>query len=220
MVNDAESGRLVLPRRIAIVGNLVKRSWIVMVRQIPMLKKQKNAMSWSPEIMAARNNAKVGMAGYLTHQWIELYNNLPVAVSVTLSQKAGRPAPSAADTEIKLDLVSNVVNPGWDFTGLGADGFDNSDEVALGIHSNAVNPLPLSIGKNAAKMVTPKVTWSTSTDTYVANHKGTPGAAERSGSIAVAATNPTYKVVINEIGNYANDAHDWVELRNVDQGEW
>ena len=27
------------------------------------------------EIMAARNTAKVGVAGYLTHQWIEIYNN-------------------------------------------------------------------------------------------------------------------------------------------------
>ena len=170
------------------------------------------------EIMAARNTSKVGMAGYLTHQWIELYNNLPVAVSVTLSHKAGRPAPSAAGTEIKLDLVSNVINPGWDFTGLGADGFDNSDEVALGI-APTLRPFTSFYRKERGKDGHTKGHWATSTDTYVANHIGTPGAKERSGSIAVGATNPTYNVVINEIGNYANDAHDWVELRNVNQGD-
>ena len=81
------------------------------------------------EIMAARNTALVGQDGYLTHQWIEIYNKLPVPVKVTLSQKAGHPAPAAAATEVKLDLVSNEVDAGWDFTGLGADGFDNSSLV-------------------------------------------------------------------------------------------
>ena len=78
------------------------------------------------EIMAARNTAKVvGQPGYLTHQWIEIYNKLSVPVTVTLSQKAGHPAPATAATEVQLDLVSNEVDAGWNFTGLGADGFDS-----------------------------------------------------------------------------------------------
>ena len=28
-------------------------------------------------------------------------------------------------------------------------------------------------------------------------------------------TPPKDKVIINEVGNYANNAHDWIELRNV-----
>ena len=46
-------------------------------------------------------------------------------MTVTLSQKAGHPAPAAAATEVQLDLVSNEVDAGWNFTGLGADGFDS-----------------------------------------------------------------------------------------------
>ena len=170
------------------------------------------------EIMAARNNAKVGEGGYKTHQWIELYNNLPVPVTVKLSQKSLRPAPTAAATEVKLDLVSNVVNPGWDFTGLGDDGFDNSSDV----ESPAVpvlEPFVSFYRSNRGADGHIKGHWTTSTDTYFANHKGTPGALERSGSIAVGATVPTYNVVINEIGNYSNDAYDWIELRNVNSGD-
>ena len=163
------------------------------------------------EIMAARNTAKVGTDRYLTHQWIELYNNLPVPVSVELSSKSGRPAPGAESDEIKLDLVSNVVNPGWDFTGLGADGTDDGlDDTA------DLQPFVSFYRKERGKNGHTKGHWATSTDTYVANHKGTPGAKERSGTVAVAPTNPTYKVVINEIGNYSDDKYDWIELRNVD----
>ena len=79
--------------------------------------------------------------------------------------------------------------------------------------------MSLSIGKNAGKNGHTKGHWATSTDTYYANHKGTPGAKERSGSIAVGATVPTYNVVINEFGNYSNDAYDWIELRNVNSGD-
>ena len=83
------------------------------------------------EIMAARNTAVVGQDGYLTHQWIEIYNKLSVPVTVTLSQKAGHPAPAVAATEVQLDLVSNEVDAGWNFTGLGADGFDNGQMILL-----------------------------------------------------------------------------------------
>ena len=50
-------------------------------------------------------------------------------MTVTLSQKAGHPAPAAAATEVQLDLVSNEVDAGWNFTGLGADGSDNTSIV-------------------------------------------------------------------------------------------
>ena len=166
------------------------------------------------EIMAARNNAQVGMDGYLTHQWIELYNKLPVPVTVTLSAKAGRPAPAAAGTEVRLDLVSNVVNPGWNFS-LGADGTDDGDPDTADLR-----PFVSFYRNNRGEPGWQESRWTTSTDTYVANHKGTPGAAERSGSVAVGATNPTYSVVINEIGNYENDAYDWIELRHKAGGTW
>ncbi|MYG09132.1 lamin tail domain-containing protein, partial [Candidatus Poribacteria bacterium] len=166
------------------------------------------------EIMAARNTALVGQAGYLDHQWIEIYNKLPVPVTVNLSSKSGRPAPSAADTEVRLDLVSNVVNPGWNFANLGADGVDDGDADTADL-----KPFVSFYRNNRGEPGWQQNRWTTSTNTYYANHKGTPGATERSGGVAVKATNPSYNVVINEIGNYSDDKYDWIELRNVNSGD-
>ena len=161
------------------------------------------------EIMAARNSAKVGGDGWLDHQWIELYNNLPVSVTVTLTSKSGAPAPTVADTQIKLDLVSNVVTPRWNFD-LGADGTDDGVDTTADLE-----PFVSFYRKERGKDGHTKGHWATSTNTYYANHKGTPGAKERNVNVAVAATDPSYSVVIGEIGNYPDDKYDWVELRNV-----
>ena len=85
------------------------------------------------EVMAAVNEAQVGTDDYATHQWIEIYNNLPVSVGVTLNANYGTPALAAADTEVMLDRLSNVaiagVSDGWAFTGLGANGVVDDVEV-------------------------------------------------------------------------------------------
>ena len=167
------------------------------------------------EIMAARNTAMVGQPGFLTHQWIELYNNLPVDVAVTLSQKAGTPAPAAADTEVQLDLVSNVVtNARWEFTGLGADG--SVDGVADTVDQPFVSFYRLNRGADGHK----KDSWKTSDQTYLTGnagtHVGTPGAKERTVSTPVAATTVPYSgVIINEVGNLSGTKYDWIELLNV-----
>ena len=171
------------------------------------------------EIMAARNTALVGQDGYLSHQWIEIYNKLPVAVSVTLSAKSGRPAPTPADTEVELDLVSNVVSAGWNFADLGTDGFDNTG-IVEGDTAPTLQPFASFYRNNRGEPGWQQSRWTTSTDTYFANHKGTPGAEERSGIVAVGKTDPTYDVVINEIGNYSEDKYDWIELRKKAGGTW
>ena len=171
------------------------------------------------EIMAARNTAMVGQAGFLTHQWIELYNNLPVDVDVTLSQKAGTPAPAAADTEVKLDLVSNVVtNARWEFTGLGADG--SVDDVEDTVDKSFVSFYRKDRGKDGHT----KAHWATSTEIYLTGnagtHVGTPGAKERTVSAPVAATTVPYSgIIINEVGNLKGTEHDWIELLNVTDGD-
>ena len=171
------------------------------------------------EIMAALNKALVGQDGYKDHQWIEVYNKLPVSVTVNLSAKAGRPAPAAAATEVRLDLVSNVVNPGWNFS-LGKDGFDNSIAANAAKVAPTLQPFTSFYRDNRGEPGWQQSRWKTSTDTYYPNHIGTPGAAERNVAVAVGATNPNYNVVINEIGNYENDAYDWIELRNTAGGTW
>ena len=66
-----------------------------MVRLIPIAEAAKKRDALITEVMAAVNTAKVGQTSYTGHQWIELYNNLPVEITVKLSTKEGRPASDA-----------------------------------------------------------------------------------------------------------------------------
>ncbi|MDE0682303.1 MAG: lamin tail domain-containing protein, partial [Candidatus Poribacteria bacterium] len=176
------------------------------------------------EVMAAVNTAKVGETGYRSHQWIELYNNLPVSIDVTLSATQGRPAPDASATQIRLERLSNVVGGGWKFEGLGQNGFDD-DTV-----DRDDNPVPGSpnidlvsfyrSNRAADKDGHVKGHWATSTEYYIGGHKGTPGAKERSTAPTIGATNANRgPVIINEVSNNDNPKYEWIELRNVSTGE-
>ena len=84
------------------------------------------------EIMAAVNTALVGKTGYLAHQWIEIYNNLPVPVTVKLEAKSGATLPTPGTDRVELDLVSNQKTPRWAFAGLGANGADDGIDTTAG----------------------------------------------------------------------------------------
>ena len=166
------------------------------------------------EIMAARNTAKVGTGDYLKHQWIEIYNKLPVDVKVTLSQKAGHPAPATAATEVQLDLVSNEVDAGWNFTGLGADGFDSGppDPDTGATAAPVLEPFESFYRNNRGEPGWQKNRWTTSTTTYFVNHKGTPGAIERTLNAPITATAfVDSPIQINEVSTDG----DWFELKNT-----
>ncbi len=170
------------------------------------------------EIMAARNDAKVGTDEYTAHQWIEIYNPLKVEVSgATLAAKSGRPALDAASTEVLLDRFSNQVGVGWQFTGLGQNGFD--DDMGEGAEFVAGRPNVDFVSfyrTERGKDGHTKGHWKTSTEVYLAGHKGTPGVKERSAAVTLGnpSTVPTSdNVIFNEIGNFA-DGSQWIEFKN------
>ena len=174
------------------------------------------------EVMAAVNEAQIGTANYDTHQWIELYNKLPVDVDVTLTAKSGTPAPDAAGTEVRLDRLSNVAiagtSDGWAFD-LGANGL--VDDVPADTVDQTPNEPFVSFYRNhRGEPGHQKARWSTSDRVYFSDtsgvHKGTPGAAERTANVALVATNiPSDPFVINEVST----GGDWIELKNVSTEE-
>ena len=175
------------------------------------------------EVMAAVNEAQVGTANYATHQWIELYNNLPVPVGVTLTAKRGVPAPDAAGTEVRLDRLSNVAiagtSNGWAFTGLGANGLVDTVEPET-VDQTPNKPFVSFYRKDRGKAAHDKTAWMTSDRVYFSDasgvHIGTPGAIERTANIAIKPTNiPSTPFVINEVSTKG----DWIELKNVDTAE-
>ena len=161
------------------------------------------------EIMWALNNAKIGTAEATAHQWIEIYNNLKVPVTATIRAEGGQPAPTAADTDVLLDRVSNVVGSRWQLSGLGQNGYD--DGQAATTKTAFISMYRKERGKDGHV----KANWAQSTEIYLADHHGTPGAKERSQIGEITATELTVgAIVFNEISNRTAVDYEWIELRN------
>ena len=166
------------------------------------------------EVMAALNTATPGDADAKTaHQWIEVYNKLKVPVTgITLSTKAGHPVgfPAGAPTdEVLVDRLSNVAGVGWAFTGLGKNGsYDgNADTMDL--------PFVSFYRDNRGESGSEKKYWKTSSEVYLTNHQGTPGAKERAGvKVLDTDTLDQKTAIINEVGNFptAKKDYEWFEI--------
>ena len=169
------------------------------------------------EVMAALNTAKeTGSDARKAHQWIEVHNKLKVKVTgITVSTKAGHPAgfPEGAPTDqVLLDRLSNVDGVGWQFTGLGENGSDDGP----GENTAAEVPFASFYRNHTGEPGWQKARWTTSTEVYRTNHKGTPGTKERS-AVPVLATDELNQkpAIINEVGNFptATKAYEWIEIR-------
>ena len=171
------------------------------------------------EMMWAVDEGKVGETGYSASQWIELHNRTSGAnakafsiAGITLTSQEGRPA-----LPEETDRISNVVGGGADWVlGKGqngnsgaADGTGMVEFISM-YRNNYGEP-----GHQSSR-------WTKSSELYTTNHRGTPGAKERSNVAVIGATNANRgPVIFNEIANYpdGNKAHEWIELRNVSGGE-
>ena len=172
------------------------------------------------EVMAAVNTAVVGTDGYTAHQWIELYNNLPIEITVTLRAIKGRETATnpldASTDEIRLDRLSNQVGEGWKFDGLGQNGHDDGTPDGRSVDFVSFYRSARAADKDGHV----KGHWATSTETYLAGHKGTPGAAERKTATIVKKTELTVgPVIFSEISNRESIDHEWIELRNKSDAE-
>ena len=168
------------------------------------------------EIMWALNNAEIGTAGELARQWIEIFNDLDVAVTATISGNYGKPASTATADEIMLDRVSNAVGSGWKLEGLGQNGFN--DDQPTTPDTDFISMYRKERGKDGWV----KGHWAQSTEVYLSGHRGTPGTSERDFIGTIGSTGFTVgNVIFNEIANRdnANRAYEWIELRNKSGGE-
>ncbi|MCE2400192.1 lamin tail domain-containing protein [Candidatus Poribacteria bacterium] len=166
------------------------------------------------EFMWARNLAKVGTAGELAHQWIEIYNNNADDVTATVMTKAGRPALAHG-----TDRVSNVVGAGWKLEDLGQNGSDDGEGGSAEVDFVSMYKKNKSAGDKDGSN---KGHWGVSSEVYLAYHKGTPGKFERSAVGTIGATSFNVgPIIFNEIANRNNGdkAYEWIELRNKSGGE-
>ena len=160
------------------------------------------------EMMWAVDEGKVGQNSYDGQQWIEVYNNSGAAIavnSISFTAKKDRPALLEG-----TDLISNVVGAGslWIRT-KGQNG--NSGAADGSGQKEFVSMYRNNYGKEGWN----GGHWTTSSQIYHPNHKGTPGAGEVKNPTTFPASGVALGTVFNEIANHAsaNHNHEWIELR-------
>ena len=163
------------------------------------------------EVMWAHDQTFVGDATMIVQeQWIELYNRgtTPIAfadMKFTTSDDFPGPDP-------ETDLLSNI--PFFDLTwSIDSKGQHGSSETPRR-EFKSMQRVDYDNGWELNH-------WSIATSTFLRNYRGTPGKQNRAPRIPTARQRPSKdtpaknKIIINEIGNFADDELDWIELRNV-----
>ena len=186
------------------------------------------------EIMWGIDKAAAGTPQATDHQWIEIWNRTgqeiatPAVNGLILDFHYDRPAPAddnmdpthhadadtAAAGKVTLDRVSNVVGNGWvvDLGQSGATADDRGEgaEPFISMYRDSKGDRGRDIDHGWLKG-----SWKQSTETYLANHLGTPGDVETPGPRIFSASGVALTVIFNEIANFGPDgaAYEWIELR-------
>ena len=180
------------------------------------------------EVMWAQDEGQIGNPPLLAQQqWLELHNRttspiafaaateiVPAAVAtvtyfsdIKLSTSRSFPAPPA-----ETDRLTNVPNT-----------FDTWNIVGKGQHGSSVPPRSDFKSMKRVNYTNGWLSahWSISTNVYLRGFFGTPGTPNQTAGVPTARKRPgkdipaKNKIIINEIGNFADDSLDWIELRNV-----
>ncbi len=163
------------------------------------------------EVMWAHDQSYLGNPVRLVgEQWIELYNRgtTPIAFSdmkFTTSKEFPGPDP-------ETDLLSNVPSfeITWEIGNLGQHGSSETPRREF----KSMQRVNYDNGWESGH-------WSIATNSFLRNYRGTPGRLNRATKVPTARKKPSKdnptknKIIINEIGNFADDELDWIELRNV-----
>ena len=169
------------------------------------------------EVMWAHDERFLGSADETREQWIELYNRGTTTIDLSdiklTTSKAFPGAPAETDRLSNLPSFSNI----W--------GIDNK-----GQHGNSGSPRREFKSMQRVKRDdrddnygdgSESGNWSVATNLYLRNYRGTPGQENRAARLPTVREKPSKdnpaknKIIINEIGNFADDELDWIELRNV-----
>ena len=189
------------------------------------------------EVMWAQDESQTGDAALIAQeQWIELYNRTtspiafaaPTAIFYDSSATPPQELPdnfsdikfeysTAVDIfpapPVETDRLSNIpslINT-WSMNSKGQHG---SSETPRREFKSMKRLDANTDGSDPAN-------WSTSTNLFQRNYRGTPGKPNRAAAIPAARVVPSPdnpskdKIIINEIGNFADNTLDWIELRNV-----
>ena len=163
------------------------------------------------EVMWAHDESFRGNpTSFLREQWIELYNRgtTPIQFSdIELTTSKDFPGPSSeTDRLSNLPSFSNI----WEIGNKGQHGSSETPRREF----KSMQRVNYDNGWESAH-------WSIATSSYIRNYRGTPGRLNRATRVPTARKKPSKdnpaknKIIINEIGNFADDELDWIELRNV-----
>ena len=177
------------------------------------------------EVMWAYDNQHVGTAARTQEQWIEVLNRstrpfpLEGIVLTTKKNPSGMPADVNAKAETdRLSTFASFTNAWTALKGQHGDSdeADNTNDAVAEFIS--MHRTKYDDGSNAGH-------WAAAGDLFLVNYKGTPGKANSFSGIPgirsapSAYTPPKDRVIINEVFNSETDGSDWLELRNVSDGE-
>ena len=163
------------------------------------------------EVMWAHDESFLGNAKKIAQeQWIELYNTTATPISFddikfTTSKEFPGPPP-------ETDLLSNI--PSYDITWEINDKGQHGSSQTPRREFKSMQRVNYANGWESGH-------WSIATNSFLRNYRGTPGRLNRAARVPPARKKPSKdnpaknKIIINEIGNFADDELDWIELRNV-----
>ncbi len=177
------------------------------------------------EIMWGIDNSRVGQNGYTQQQWIEVYNRktTPVPIPTFTFTDDTFPAPVKADGVV--DRISNIAGYQnvWNPPIKGSSGTAVRNEAGDAIIG--ANPAFVSVYRSKQDgNGTQQGHWTASNRAYFPGFIGTPGSENTRAGLPGTRGNPTAAVVpkdniiINEVGNYADNTLDWIELHNISSG--
>ena len=163
------------------------------------------------EVMWALDDSFLGNpVNQVREHWIELYNRYatPIKFSdIKLSTSKQFPAPPA-----ETDMLTNIY--GYDNTWLITDKGQHGQSITPRREFKSMQRVDYDNGWDEDH-------WSIAAANFVRNYRGTPGKPNLATRVPTARRPPAQdnpvknKIIINEIGNFADDTLDWIELRNI-----
>ncbi len=163
------------------------------------------------EVMWAHDESFLGNAtATVAEQWIELYNRGTTPVhrpDIELTTSEDFPGPPS-----ETDRLSNI--PSYEITWEIDDKGQHGSSVTPRREFKSMQRVNYDNGWEPAH-------WSIATSSFLRNYRATPGKPNRATRVPTRRERPSKdnpaknKIIINEIGNFADDELDWIELRNV-----
>ena len=185
------------------------------------------------EIMWATDGRLVGQLGHFNQQWIEVYNPsvIPVPTANISFRFIDDTFPPPAIAPETADRLSNIPDRQTTWTLHGSSSGTSTLGTGNNPNINGANPAFVSMYRKIDKQNADgwqADSWAASDRAYFPGFKGSPGRVNVRAGLPTTRNAPTQKdlyplttskVIINEVYNANDNALDWIELRNITDGE-